>query len=127
MSAKRWVRFLGVLVVSALLAGCGGEPGEPNVIVMGVVKDAETGNPVAGARVADHLYAASTTRPNREAWTGTDGRYTMETWYEEHTLVASAPGYDPTLVTLTTKVVGGVAEVELNFTIHKKPQTPPEE
>ncbi len=121
MNAKRWVRFVGLLAVSALLAGCDSDPGEPNVIVVGEVKDAETEEPVAGARVADHLYAASTTRPNREAWTDAEGRYTLETWYEEHTLVVSAPGYDPTLSTLTTQVAGGVAEVEMNFEIHKKP------
>ena len=121
----------GSILFAALLIGLGSLWGgcafignsamsEPNLKVVGIVTDKDTGQPVAGARVADNIYAGAPYRPCREAWTDKDGRFVLDTWYEEHTIVASAPGYPPQLNTLLTKSFKTEPQVEMNFSLRKK-------
>ncbi len=86
---------------------------EPNLIVTGTVVDAETGKPIAGARVDDNRYGAG--HAPQQAWTDASGGYELRTWYEEHTISASAPGYAPNLQTLLTKPFGREGVVQVDF------------
>ena len=63
---------------------------EPGFVIAGVVTDATTGQPIAGARVSDNGYGP---KPYRSAITNSEGRYSYVTWPEEHSIVAEAPGY----------------------------------
>ncbi|MFB3788665.1 MAG: carboxypeptidase-like regulatory domain-containing protein [bacterium] len=110
------------LGLGVFITGCHHAASEPNVKIVGVVTDQETGQPIAGARVADHVYNSSPSKPCQEAWTGPDGKFALATWYEEHSLVASAPGYPPVIHTLQTKNFGTEPQVEMNISLKK--QTP---
>jgi hypothetical protein len=68
-------------------------------VVRGTVTDAVTGQPIAGARVDDNFYGTSPNRPPQQAGTDAWGHYELSTWNEEHTLAASAPGYQTKLET----------------------------
>ena len=66
------------------------DPGAPGLTIKGRVTDAETGQPIIGAKVGDNkeynegkLYAV----------TDSNGNYEYKTWYEEHTVKAEANGY----------------------------------
>ncbi len=117
---KRWW-LLGLLAVGAVATALAVFlwSGQPNVQVQGVVTDASTGKPIAGARVADHIFAAGANKKAREAWTDAQGRFSLETWPEEHTLAASAPGYEQKLVTFPTKLFGQERQMRMN--IHLEP------
>jgi serine/threonine protein kinase len=88
---------------------------EPPLRITGTVTDAATGKPIAGARVDDNRYGASPTRAPLQAWTDATGRYELKTWYEEHTIAASAPGYEPRLATLFTRPFGTEREKRMDF------------
>jgi len=83
--------------------------------VRGTVTDAVTGKPIAGARVDDNRYGADTDKAPQQAWTDKKGHYNLKTWYEEHTIAASAPGYEPGLNTLFTKSFGSERELRMDF------------
>jgi predicted Ser/Thr protein kinase len=87
----------------------------PRFVVSGIVTDTATGKPIAGARVADNFYGARPNRAPQEAWTGADGHYELKTWYEEHTLAASAPGYETRLATLLTAPLGREQATRMDF------------
>jgi hypothetical protein len=87
----------------------------PNVTVTGMVTDAATRRPVANARVSDNRYHTSPTRAPQETWTDSDGRFSLNTWYEEHSIAASAPGYATKLATLFTKPFSHEAQVNIDF------------
>ena len=72
-------------------------------LVRGVVTDAVTGRPIAGALVDDDAYSASPDRPSQLAWTDAEGHYELRTRTEEHTLAISAPAYQTKRFTLPTK------------------------
>lgn len=110
------------LVVIGTLIGCQQQLSPPNTKIVGRVTDETTGEPVHGARVADNVYCGSPNRPCQEAWTDEDGRFVLETWYEHHSIVISAPGYPPTLDSLLTKNFKHEPEVEMNFSISKQTQ-----
>jgi hypothetical protein len=77
-------------------------PQTPTFVVRGTVTDAVTGQPITRARVDDNSYGAGPNRPPQQAWTDAQGHYELHTWYEEHTLEASADGYQTKLQTLFT-------------------------
>jgi len=97
--------ILGLLIViitaAILLPMAKSMPGPPELIIKGIVKDAQTGEPIAGARVFDDGYGPE---PNweqikadeRSEWgaiTNTAGEYSFLTWPEHHSIKVEAPGY----------------------------------
>jgi predicted Ser/Thr protein kinase len=93
----------------------------PAFVVRGIVRDAATGRPISGARVADNIYNARPDRPPQEAWTDANGRYQLKTWYEEHTLAASAPAYETALATLST-TPSGTTSASIDFRLRPATQ-----
>jgi tRNA A-37 threonylcarbamoyl transferase component Bud32 len=91
----------------------------PTFVVRGTVSDAVTGQPIAGARVDDNSYGTSPTRTPQQAWTDAQGHYELRTWPEEHTLAASAPGYQTKLITMLTHGVipeqNGKAQIDFQL------------
>ena len=105
MPKKAKLGILGlavVIIIAAILlpmATC--TPGPPSLVIKGVVKDAQTGEPIAGARVFDDGYGP---KPNweqikadvRSEWgaiTNSAGEYSFLTWPEHHSIKVEAPGY----------------------------------
>jgi hypothetical protein len=88
--------------VAAVIVAAQIEEQVPAFLVRGTVTDAVTGRPISGARVDDNAYGARPNRPPQQAWTDEQGHYELRTWYEEHTLAASAPGHETKLHTFTT-------------------------
>jgi serine/threonine protein kinase len=112
-----------VLGVLAIVAGINfrNSP-NPNTIVRGTVTDVTTGRPIIGARVSDNIYNAAPDRPPQEAWTDANGYFNLKTWYEEHTIAASAPGYETKLALLLTKVLGRESAVRMDFQLKPSSQ-----
>jgi hypothetical protein len=113
-----------VLGVLAIVAGFNfrNSP-NPNTVIHGTVTDVTTDRPIAGARVADVLYNAKPDRAPQEAWTDANGYFNLKTWYEEHTIAASAPGYETKLALLRTKVLGRESAVRMGFPLTPSNQT----
>ncbi|MEW6238934.1 MAG: carboxypeptidase regulatory-like domain-containing protein [Candidatus Omnitrophota bacterium] len=108
-----------LVAIGVLCSGCSTPSSPPNLKVTGIVTDKETGEPIVGARVADNIYAGSPSRPCQESWTDKEGKYVLETWYEEHSLVASAPGYPPKIVGFGTKNLSKETKIEINIVLEK--------
>lgn len=100
-----------------LLAGAGLLFAKHEVLITGTVTDALTGKPIPRARVDDNIYGASPKKAPRQAWTDTNGNYKLKTWYEEHTIAASAPGYETKLDTLLTKPLGTEKQIRMDFSL----------
>jgi hypothetical protein len=116
--ARSWPWFfgtaaLGIIFLALLTLGLSG--GKPNVTVAGTVTDAVTGKPIAGARVDDNRYGADTDKAPQQAWTNKKGHYNLKTWYEEHTIAASAPGYETGLNNMETEMFGSKREMRMDF------------
>ena len=81
--------------------------------IKGTVTDAQTGNPIAGAKVGDVDYAEG------KYYTTTDiyGSYSYKTQYEEHNLKCQAEGYKTKNDILLTKVFGKEKEKVINFVL----------
>jgi len=110
------VLMIGLAVVlPAIFKARQAAAGQPNLLVTGTVTDAVTGQAITGARVSDNRYGAGPGSAPLETWTDSSGRYQLTTWDEEHTMAASAPGYDPGLATLLTKPFGPTGHAQLNF------------
>ncbi|NQU10957.1 protein kinase, partial [bacterium] len=88
---------------------------QPPLRVDGTVTDAVTGTPIAGARVDDNRYGAGPNKPPQQAWTDAAGQFTLQTWPEEHTIAASAPGYETKLAVLLTSFWGGERQARMDF------------
>ena len=69
----------------------------PTFVVRGTVTDAVTGRPIAGAQVVDNIPNLFPDRIVQQALTDAEGHYELRTWFEDHTLAASAPGYETKL------------------------------
>ncbi len=105
MPKKAKLGILGlavVIIIAAILlpmATC--TPGTPELIIKGTVKDAQTGEPIAGARVFDDGYGPKPIweqikADERSEWgaiTNTAGEYSFLTWPEHHSIKVEAPGY----------------------------------
>ncbi len=87
----------------------------PTFIVRGTVTDAVTGEPIAGARVDDNYYGARPNRRVQQGWTDAKGHYELRTWYEEHTLAASASGYETKLHTFATTSPQPMQPAQIDF------------
>ncbi|MCX6902182.1 MAG: protein kinase, partial [Verrucomicrobia bacterium] len=117
--ARRWAPAACLLTFPWLLGGLINATNHrpPQFLVTGLVSDATTGQPIAGARVADNRYGTSASKVPREEWTDPNGHYTLVTWPEEHTLIASAPGYQTILATLNTTLAGRERTARMNFSL----------
>ncbi len=105
MPKKAKLGILGLLVViitgAILLPMAKSMPGPPKLVIKGVVKDTQTNEPIAGARVCDDGYGPGPKweqiRPDvRCQWgaiTNSAGQYSFLTWPEHHTIKVEAPGY----------------------------------
>jgi hypothetical protein len=100
------------------------EPGPPNFVVKGTVTDAETGQPIAGAKVGD----------NKEynegkfcTVTDSDGNYEYKTWYEEHFTKCEAAGYKTEKKILLTKLFGSEKEKVIDFALTRGGDSGPSE
>ena len=104
-TAKLGIIGLVVVIIAAaiLLPMAAFMPGSPELVVRGTVKNAQTGRPIAGARVFDDGYGP---RPSwgqiradeRSEWgaiTNAAGEYSFLTWPEHHSISVEAPGYKP--------------------------------
>lgn len=103
-----------VILGCALLPMAKATPGPPEFIIKGTVTDAETGQPIAGAKVGDvDRYAEG------KQWTTTDanGNYSYKTWYEEHGIKAEATGYKMETTGLFTELFGSEKEKVIDFAL----------
>jgi len=105
MPKKAKLGILGltiVIIIAAILlpmAACA--PGPPGLVIKGIVKDARTGEPIAGARVFDDGYGPKPSWEQikadvRSEWgaiTNSAGEYSFLTWPEHHSIKVEAPGY----------------------------------
>jgi len=94
--AKLGILGLAVVIIAAAIllpmATC--KPGPPSLVIKGVVKDAQTGEPIAGARVFDDGYGPKPSweqikANERSEWgaiTNSAGEYSFLTWPEHHLL-----------------------------------------
>jgi len=104
---KAKLGIIGLLVVivtgAILLPMASSMPGPPGLVIKGVVKDAQTGEPIAGARVFDDGYGPEPVweqikADKRSEWgaiTNSAGQYSFLTWPEHHSIKIEAPGYKP--------------------------------
>ena len=102
---KAKLGILGLVVViiigAILLPMAKSMPDPPELVIKGIVKDAQTNEPIAGARVYDDKYGPEPVweqiRPDqRSKWgaiTNSAGRYNFLTWPEHHSIKVEAPGY----------------------------------
>lgn len=111
IAAGSVVGLLLCLAVTLILVQGSGEPG---LVVTGIVKDAATGRPIAGAQVSDDQYGSE---PHQSASTDSEGRYRYLTWHEEHTIVATAPGYKPQQRGLSTGLLQSEKEKVVDFVL----------
>ncbi len=88
---------------------------KPSLRVTGRVTDALTAKPIPHARADDNRYGAGPGKSPQQAWTDSNGNYELHTWPEEHTLAASAPGYQTKLATLTTSLWGRERTARMDF------------
>jgi beta-lactamase regulating signal transducer with metallopeptidase domain len=105
MPKKAKLGILGLLVViiigAILLPMANSMSGPPKLVIKGIVKDVQTGEPIAGARVFDDGYGPEPVweqiRPDqRSRWgaiTNQAGQYSFLTWPEHHSIKVQAPGY----------------------------------
>ena len=92
----------------------------PEFTVTGRITDAETGAPIPGVRVGDaNEYAGGQFNTATDA----DGRYRYKTWYEEHSVVAQAPGFSPQEQTLLTKWIGNEKQKVIDFKLKPRVKT----
>jgi hypothetical protein len=92
---KATLSLASILALSALgLASCASKP---DLLVEGVVVDADTGLAVSGARVFEGTYA-----PDLAAGSLTDehGAFAYYTYPEEHTVFAEKEGYETRSATI---------------------------
>jgi bla regulator protein BlaR1 len=85
----------------------------PEFIIKGIVTDAKTGQPIAGAKVGDDKYAGG------QFWTTTDsnGHYSYNTWYEEHNIKCEASGYKTQNTLFGTKLFNSEKQKVIDFAL----------
>lgn len=87
---------------------------DADFIIGGTVTDAQTGKPIAGAKVGDvNEYADG----KFYAITDANGNYSYKTYYEEHSIKCNAAGYQNKIETLTTKLFGKEKARVVNFVL----------
>ena len=107
-----------VFSVAACIYFSGCDVGPPGLVIKGAVTDAESGQPIAGAKVFDDGYAGDPDWENvepdkRSEWgaiTNSKGEYSFLTHAEHHSIKIEATGYKTKGATLYNG----------HFTINKK-------
>jgi len=112
-SAKLGITGLILIVVTGGLLLPMAKASKPGLTIKGTVTDAETGQPIAGARVGDNGYAED------NQWTTTDseGNYSYKTWYEEHNITAEAKGYKTGKQIIITRLLRTEEGKIIDFTL----------
>jgi beta-lactamase regulating signal transducer with metallopeptidase domain len=106
--------FTMICVMSACVLPMTKYDAPADFVIKGTVTDAETGKPIAGAKVGDvERYAEG----KQCTTTNEDGEYSYKTWYEEHNVKAAAEGYKEQKKTILTKVFGSEKEKVMNFAL----------
>ena len=90
---------------------------EAGLVVRGVVTDAATGEPIAGAKVSDDGYGP---KPHKGATADSAGRYRYVTWGEEHFIVAVAPGYRSQRKGMTMSFLQMEKETVVDFVLERE-------
>lgn len=94
--------LIALLIFAAvLLPMAKGLAGPPELVIRGTVTDAETGEPIAGAKVFDDGYGPepdwTKIQPDKQSeWgaiTNSAGKYSFLTWPEHHSIKVEAPAY----------------------------------
>lgn len=109
-----WALPILIMACALALASCLSSGREPDFFVSGTVRDARTGAPLAGVRIGDGSYGA---RPPLGVTSAADGTYGYFTWYEEHDIVAEAPGYRVATRVLYTRFFGRSPVERLDFVL----------
>ena len=115
------VIIIGLMIMWFAWSSAGGRP---NVTVTGIVTDAATGQPIVGACVSDNRYGAGANKAPQQAWADGSGRYELRTWNEEHTIAASAPGYETKPAALMTESFGRAREIRMDFQLQPTNSSP---
>jgi len=105
--------LIAIFIIGAVLLPMAAfTPGAPGLVIKGMVKDAQTGKPIAGARVFDDGYAhdpdwekveSGFYEPNLPHWgdvTDANGNYAFLTHAEHHGFKIEATGYKTKRATL---------------------------
>jgi len=119
------VQLMAIIVTAAILLPMAKAASrQPEFIIKGTVTDAQTGRPIAGAKVGDNKEYA-----DGKFCTVSDsnGYYEYKTWYEEHFTVCQAPGYKTEKNIILTKLFGSEKQKVLDFELNpeksaQKPQ-----
>ncbi len=124
-TAKLGLLGLAIVVIAAavLLPMAKAVSGPPTFTIKGTVTDAETGQPIAGAKVGDHGYGDG----KQFGVTGPDGSYNYNSWYEEHAIIATIDGYEAQEKTLNTKLFAREKERTIDFQLKQKKALEPED
>ena len=105
---------VGLGLTSLLLSSCFLPVPEPNLLIKGMVQDAESGKPIEGAEITEDQYGKE---PFRKVVTDAEGKYSFLTWYEEHWILAKATGYKIQRQLLRTKFIGMEKEKMVSFSL----------
>ena len=110
------VSSISVVLLAAVLLPMAKAAPPPEFVIKGTVSDAQTGKPIAGAKVGDGKYAGG----KYGAVTDSNGSYSYKTWYEEHDVKCEASGYKTETKVLLTKILGAERETVLDFALSNK-------
>ncbi|MGD1042196.1 MAG: M56 family metallopeptidase [Sedimentisphaerales bacterium] len=114
-SAKLGILGLAViLILAAVLLPMAQATPPPEFVIKGTITDAQTGKPIAGAKVGD---TERYDEGKHGAVTDSNGDYSYKTWYEEHGVKAEADGYKRQDKGFETKFLGSEKEKVIDFSL----------
>jgi hypothetical protein len=113
-TARIFTKVLPAILWLAVFLAANCASSEPGLTVRGIVKDAETGQPIAGATVSDDGYGP---KPYKSGTTDATGTYQFVTWSEEHNVIAQAPGYKAQSQLLKSSLFKEEKEKVLDFAL----------
>ncbi len=87
------------------------------MLINGIVRDAETGQVIAGASVSDNGYGP---KPYKSSMTDSAGRFSYSTWPEEHYILAEAPGYKSQRKTISGEQSQSDKYAVVNFSLERQ-------